>query len=228
MPVPSQIATAAHAYRQNGALLAKSFDGLTAEEWLSSPKQSLNPVLWIVGHVVWARAMALKLLGPPWERPWLPLFARGAKLPEPAQFPSPQEIVQGWQEVSSKLTTALESASDEVSLRPDPGEEIQASMERSAEWSASSPFTRPTTWARPPICAVGSAAPASSVEIWARAYVIAAQCMIPRRFCPLVGLTHVLEWIDESFLRYRQPTSKSPNDIVSWRKAAPDFRDDEG
>ncbi|MFZ0744802.1 MAG: DinB family protein, partial [Terracidiphilus sp.] len=54
------------------------------------------------------------------ERPWLPLFARGAKLPEPAQFPSPQEIVQGWQEVSSKLTTALESASDEVLSAPTP------------------------------------------------------------------------------------------------------------
>ena len=46
MPVPSQLSTAAHAYRQNAALLNKSFEGLTAEEWLTSPKPTSNPELW--------------------------------------------------------------------------------------------------------------------------------------------------------------------------------------
>ncbi len=119
MPVPS-LSTAAHAYRQNAALLNKSFEGLTAEEWLASPKSTSNPELWILGHVVWARSMALKLLGSPWERPWLSLFARGAKLPEPSQYPSPEEMMLGWQEVCANLTTALEGATDEVLSAPTP------------------------------------------------------------------------------------------------------------
>lgn len=118
MPDASEISTAASAYRQNGALLAKICEGLTPEQWLTRPNQTTNPALWIVGHAVWARAMALKALGLPWERPWLPLFARGAKLPEPSQFPPPEEIMHGWQDVSASLTAALEGASDEVLSAP--------------------------------------------------------------------------------------------------------------
>jgi hypothetical protein len=114
MPVPSQISIAAHAFGQSKALLAKSIDGLTPEEWLSSPTETSNPPLWIVGHLVWARSMALKLLGTKWERPWLPFFARGAKLPTGAECPSPEEVVLGWQEVSAELTAALEGATAEI------------------------------------------------------------------------------------------------------------------
>jgi uncharacterized damage-inducible protein DinB len=64
--------------------------------------------------------MALKMLGSPWERPWLSLFARGAKLPAPSEFPSSEEILLGWQQVSANLTAALESASDEVLSAPAP------------------------------------------------------------------------------------------------------------
>jgi hypothetical protein len=114
MPVPSQINVAAYAFRQNNALLAKSIDGLTAEEWLRSPKETSNPPLWIVGHLVWARSMALKFLGTKWERPWLPLFARGAKPPSTSECPSYEEVLLGWQEVTTSLTAAMEGASDEV------------------------------------------------------------------------------------------------------------------
>lgn len=120
MPVSNQISTAAHAFRQNAALLSKSFEGLTAEEWLASPKPGSNPELWILGHVVWARSRALKLLGSPWERPWLSLFARGAKPPELSQYPSSEEVLQGWQEVSANLTAAIESATDDVLSAPAP------------------------------------------------------------------------------------------------------------
>ena len=120
MPIDSRIDTAAHAYRQNSHLLAKSFDGLTTEELLACPNQTTNPALWILGHLGWARSMALKMLGSPWERPWLSLFARGAKLPAPSEFPSSEEILLGWQQVSANLTAALESASDEVLSAPAP------------------------------------------------------------------------------------------------------------
>jgi uncharacterized damage-inducible protein DinB len=120
MPIASEIITAAHVYRQNDAILAKSIEGLTAEEWQSRPNDTSNSVFWIVGHLVWARSMALKLLGSSWTRPWLPLFARGAKLVEPTEYPSTDEIVHAWKDVHSRLTAAVEDAPAEVLCAPAP------------------------------------------------------------------------------------------------------------
>ncbi len=120
MPISSQIAVAAYAFSQNNALLSKSIDGLTPEEWLLSPKESSNPPLWIVGHLVWARSMALKFLGTKWERPWLPLFARGAKLQAGSELPTHEEVLLGWQEVSVSLRSALEGASEQILAEPAP------------------------------------------------------------------------------------------------------------
>lgn len=114
MPIANEIATAAHKYRGNQALLAKSIEGLTVEEWQSRPNDTSNSMLWIVGHVVWARSMALKLLGSSWNRPWLPQFARGSKLDEPTEYPSPDEVVLGLKDAESCLTAAMEEASAEV------------------------------------------------------------------------------------------------------------------
>lgn len=118
MPIPAQISTAASIFRQNNTALAKTFDGLEADDWLGSPKESSNPILWIAGHIVWARAMALKTLGHTWERPWMTQFARGAKLPTASEYPAPDEVLSGWADVSSELASALESASDEALSAP--------------------------------------------------------------------------------------------------------------
>ena len=60
MPVPLQIANAAISFRQNKSLLDKSCKDLSAEEWLRSPCENSNHLLWIAGHIVWARAAVLK------------------------------------------------------------------------------------------------------------------------------------------------------------------------
>jgi uncharacterized damage-inducible protein DinB len=114
MPVTAELTTAASIYQQNEKMLARSFEGLSPEEWQSRPNSTSNSMLWIAGHVVWARSMALKFLGITWSRPWLPLFARGAKPAAPAEYPSPQEIVLAWNDAKKCLTTALDEATDEV------------------------------------------------------------------------------------------------------------------
>ena len=87
MPVPSQISTAAHAYRQNAALLNKSFDGLTAEEWLAARNRPQTPSFgfWVTwsGRAPWRSSFSARR----GSGPGLSLFARGAKLPEPSQYP---------------------------------------------------------------------------------------------------------------------------------------------
>jgi hypothetical protein len=118
MPIASEIAPAAGAFRQNALLLAKSYTGLTAEEWQRRPNDTSNCMLWIAGHLVWARSRAAAILGSTWDRPWLSLFARGAKPIDPAQYPAADEVLAAWGEVSEIMTVAMENATEELLNKP--------------------------------------------------------------------------------------------------------------
>lgn len=118
MPVESRIGAAVQTFRQNANLLEKSFADLRREEWLRRPAERSNPVLWIVGHVIWSRSRVLALLGEEWTRPWLPLFARGATLSEDGQYPTPEEMMAAWQDVSLHLKAALDAAPGDALAAP--------------------------------------------------------------------------------------------------------------
>ena len=114
MPIATEITTAAQMYRQNDTLLTRSIDGLTPSEFLSRPSDTTNSVFWIVGHTVWARSMALKFLGSMWTKPWLPLFARGAKIETADRYPPLDEVLAAWKDVSTTLAKAMEEAPSEA------------------------------------------------------------------------------------------------------------------
>jgi len=120
MPVPSPIAQSAAIHRQNAELFDKSLEGLAPEEWQIRPNETSNPMLWIAGHVVWARSTVLGCLGSPWSRPWLTLFARGSKLLEPGEYPSRDEVMLAWQDAKAALNSAMETVSDEALAAPGP------------------------------------------------------------------------------------------------------------
>jgi hypothetical protein len=63
MPIPDSIAIAAVNFNQNTSFLKKNVEGLTDAEWTRKPDGGANDILWIVGHVTWARSMVLKRLG---------------------------------------------------------------------------------------------------------------------------------------------------------------------
>ena len=115
-----EIAATAYSFKRNALLLGKAIDALSPEEWLRRPAPESNPILWIVGHIVWGRSRALAYLGQEWSRPWLPIFVRGAKLSDDAQLPSREEIVSGWEDISAALDAALESASIDRLAAPAP------------------------------------------------------------------------------------------------------------
>jgi len=119
MPVAPQIVQAAAAFRFNANLLDKSFEGLSAEDWSAHPDQS-NCLLWVAGHIVWARSRVLAILGTPWSRPWLSNFERGSNAADAAKYPAPEEIETAWQEVKGALNAALEAASPEALAGPGP------------------------------------------------------------------------------------------------------------
>jgi uncharacterized damage-inducible protein DinB len=118
MPAESHVPTAIRTFRMNANLLEKSFSDLSRAEWLRRPADNSNPVLWIVGHIIWSRSRALAMLGEEWTRPWLPLFARGATLGDEAQYPTPEELMTAWHDIAAHLTAALDAATGETLAAP--------------------------------------------------------------------------------------------------------------
>jgi hypothetical protein len=88
MPMPTEFVTTAHIFRRNESLLAKAIEGLGAEQWTCRPQESCNCALWILGHMVWARSRALKLLGVTWTAPW-PTSSAAQNRKTPRSIPHP-------------------------------------------------------------------------------------------------------------------------------------------
>ena len=74
------------------------------------PAESSNSALWIVGHIVWARSRALKLLGVYWTAPWFNHFERGSKPADASQYPSSEEVLAAWKELSATLAARAGSS----------------------------------------------------------------------------------------------------------------------
>jgi len=114
MPIAPAFVTTSQIFKRNEAFLAKGIEGLSAEQWTRRPQDESNSALWIVGHMVWARSMALKLLGVTWTAPWFTHFERGSKPEDASKYPSPDEVLAAWKELSASLPAALEAVSPET------------------------------------------------------------------------------------------------------------------
>jgi len=107
-------------FKMNGQWFERATQGIPMDKWKARPGADLNPLVWIVGHVTVSRASALKTLGGEWSAPWAQMFARGAKMLEPEEYPAPEEVQRAWREVSEKLTAALPVASPELLAKETP------------------------------------------------------------------------------------------------------------
>lgn len=118
MPVALEMTTTAHIFDRNQSLLAKSLDGLTAEQWVMRPQDSANSALWILGHIVWSRSRALHMIGYTWTKPWLSLFARGSKPLSASEYPSASEVIDAWEDLCVSFPAALETAPESALAQP--------------------------------------------------------------------------------------------------------------
>ena len=118
MPAATELITAAFIFKRNQEMLAKAIDGLTAEQWNARPQDACNSAFWLVGHMIWARSRALKLMGFTWTKPWLDLFARGSNPAETAQYPAVAELLDAWQDLGSVFPATLDEIPQDVLAAP--------------------------------------------------------------------------------------------------------------
>lgn len=114
MPISTRIAVAAHSFNQNASFLKQAIDGLADDEWLRRPNEHSNHMLWIVGHIAWARTMLLTRLQAPWTTPWMALYARGAQCVDSPECPGPTAALDAWGETCTRLNAAMDAASDDL------------------------------------------------------------------------------------------------------------------
>jgi len=110
----NRIAHAAQTFHQNASCLKQAVNGLTDDEWLRQPNDRSNHMLWIVGHVTWARTALLARLNAPWVTPWMGLYARGKPCENGPDCPSPAAAMEAWNESCRRLSAAMEAASEEL------------------------------------------------------------------------------------------------------------------
>ena len=114
MPAATELNTAAFIFKRNQDMLSKAIEGLTVEQWNARPQDACNSAIWLLGHIVWARSRALKLVGFTWTKPWLDQFARGSKPSETSQYPSVDEMLDAWQDLCSTFPATLEAIPQDV------------------------------------------------------------------------------------------------------------------
>lgn len=91
-------------FAANSSLCVKAFDGLSEAQLWQRPAPDNSPFLWIVGHVVGARAAMLGLLGDPIDTGWGQAFGRGAAIEARAgAYPSKDDILRVHADVAARI-----------------------------------------------------------------------------------------------------------------------------
>jgi DinB superfamily len=101
-------------FKFNTDIVNKAIDGVDPEHWFKNPGDDSNHLMWIMGHLVIHRGQTLKVLGVDWNTEWSPLFARGADRLDDTKYPSTEEMLAAWQQVSAELATALQQSPADV------------------------------------------------------------------------------------------------------------------
>lgn len=113
-------------YGMNTGLFPRVIDEISTEHLVSRPMDAGNSIRHILGHVTGSRHLVTRLLGDDQTYPYSDLFGRGKELQDVSVYPSVEEIMRLWNDISGKMMTAIESASEELLLSeaeiPAPGD----------------------------------------------------------------------------------------------------------
>ncbi len=105
-------------FKNNTDLVTRALEGIPPEQWMRRPGDASNHLMWIVGHLIWARGALLRTLDSEWSLHWAKQFARGAKLEEVVQYPRVEEMRNTWSDSCQELAACLSKASPELLAKP--------------------------------------------------------------------------------------------------------------
>jgi hypothetical protein len=75
-------------------------------------RPSLQPGLWIAGHLTFGRCALVNRLGVQRSKPWESLFRRGAPTPDEEEYPDVAEIRAVWASATADLMAGLEALTE--------------------------------------------------------------------------------------------------------------------
>ena len=86
---------------------------ISEEHAVSGIGGSTNTIAWITGHLFSTRYMLGTVLGIPDREPFPELFERGKGIQEGEQYPSMNDLTNGWEQFADKLIARLESMGED-------------------------------------------------------------------------------------------------------------------
>ena len=102
----------AQVLRINSRLYKRALEGLAREELLRRSGPNSNPMIWLTGHLVLARNGLANILGLQRKRPWEEVFGRGIQVSDQVDYPSMEDILAAWQDVTKALKERIDSITD--------------------------------------------------------------------------------------------------------------------
>ena len=99
-------------YQINNYLFDKAFADIDPEHLHSRPEDKANSLHFIAGHVTAARYGLANLIGIDDKCAWEDLFDRGVSAKAPSDYPSFEEIIASWNNITPKILTRLESMTE--------------------------------------------------------------------------------------------------------------------
>jgi hypothetical protein len=114
----ASIGTVAEQFRITTNLFIKAMSDVDKDEAMRRPGPVSNPLLWLAGHVIHFRTRLLTLLGVPREFPWGNIFDTASKVGEASIYPSPEDLVAAWEELSEILMDRLAVLTEQDLLKP--------------------------------------------------------------------------------------------------------------
>jgi uncharacterized damage-inducible protein DinB len=105
-------------FKTSSDLVTKAISDIPPDQWTRQPGDGSNHLLWILGHMVWARGNALRTLGSSWSAPWAKQFARGTARGETSQYPAVDEVAKAWGKASEELATILPQVAPDLWNQP--------------------------------------------------------------------------------------------------------------
>ena len=109
-----QLKPIADLYNVNTNLFLKALDMADEKDLFDRPLGKANSLHWVAGHLTASRFTVANMLGLKAEFPKAALFNFGVEPQDPSDYPTIEEIVLAWNDISEKIEDQFKKVSDDV------------------------------------------------------------------------------------------------------------------